>query len=281
MEDSNSLISIIVPCYNYGVFLSECLDSILAQTHNNWECIIADNCSTDNTKEVANRYVQKDPRFTYLFCEKKGVSAARNKAIRHSKGHYILPLDADDKIAASYLQKALHILDERPTVKIVYCKAKLFGQTSKNWGLPPFSLRKQLQQNVIFSSALYRKKDYDQTTGYDETFLQGFEDWDFWLTMLQSGGDVYCLDERLFFYRIRSTSRNHSLSNSVQRELRQKIYGKHKDLYEKEFNLGDVLFENYLLETNYKQLLNSGAYKLLLVLLRPVQLVKKLFKNKE
>ena len=269
-------VSVIVPCYNYAAFLSECLDSILAQTFTNWECIIADNCSTDNTKEIAEKYVQKDSRFKYIYCEIKGVSAARNKAIANSSGKYILPVDADDRIGENYLQKAVPVLEGKSNVKIVYCQAELFGHTSGKWNLPEYSLEKMLKQNIVFCSGLYRRTDFDQTKGYNETFLQGFEDWDFWLSLLQNGGDVHRINEVLFYYRIRKTSRNNSLDMEKQKTLRRMVYENHKQLYAQSLNMSDVIFENYLNETKYNSIAGSMDYRIGKLLLSPLRMIKRL-----
>jgi len=95
---SNPLVSIIVPCFNYGQFLSEALESLLAQTYPRWECIIVDDGSTDNTKEAVNFYVQKDSRFRYIYQVHRGVSSARNRALKEAAGTYIQFLDADDML---------------------------------------------------------------------------------------------------------------------------------------------------------------------------------------
>src|SRR4051812_13487686 len=104
---SPSLISVIVPCYNSARFLKETLNSLLAQTYQNWECIVVDNGSTDDTKKIAGEFEKKDPRFTCMVQPTRGVSAARNFGIAHSKGKYILPLDSDDLIAPAYIEKAV------------------------------------------------------------------------------------------------------------------------------------------------------------------------------
>ena len=94
-----SIVSIIVPCYNYAALFREALDSVLAQTYDDWECIIVNDGSTDDTEEIALQYCQKDERFIYFYKENGGHSSARNYGIKKSKGEYILPLDPDDKIA--------------------------------------------------------------------------------------------------------------------------------------------------------------------------------------
>jgi glycosyltransferase involved in cell wall biosynthesis len=92
------LISIIVPCYNQAQYLDECLQSVYSQTCEDWECIIINDGSPDNTQDVANKWVVKDSRFRYYEIENSGVSSARNFGINQATGNWILPLDGDDKI---------------------------------------------------------------------------------------------------------------------------------------------------------------------------------------
>lgn len=275
----STTISIIVPCYNHGNFLKECLNSVLSQTFVNWECIILDNGSSDNTKEVAEAFTKKDSRFIYQYTQQRGVSFARNMAISLSQGKYILPLDADDKIEPSFIEKAFHIINTNDKIKVVYSDAELFGASSGKWALPAFNLKDLLIENSIFCTALYRKSDALSFGGYNEEMKEGFEDWDFWIRMLKSGGDVYKIPETLFYYRIRASSRNNSLDNEKQLNLRRKIAENHKDVYEKYFKLHELIFYNYTLNSELKRIQNSIDYKLGHILLKPIRFIFKLFKS--
>ena len=230
-EANTPLVSIIVPCYNYGHFLAECLNSVLQQTYSNWECVVVDNGSTDNTSEVCKSFCTKDARFRYIHTEQKGVSFARNTGIKHSSGKYILPLDADDKIEAAFLEKTLKAIEKQPELTLVYSNARLFGASSGEWNLAEYQFKDLLVENSIFCTALYRRSDYEKTRGYNEDMKEGFEDWDFWIGLLKGGGKVYKVPEVLFYYRIRAQSRNHSLDESKQIQLRKQIYMQHKEAY--------------------------------------------------
>jgi glycosyltransferase involved in cell wall biosynthesis len=277
MDKKNAIVSIIVPCYNYGKFLGECLKSVQSQTFPQWECIIIDNGSTDNTKEVAHAFTNSDHRFKYIYSEQKGVSFARNLAVRSSVGSYILPLDADDKIAPSYIEKAVKILDNNPSVKVVYCDAELFGASSGKWILPPYSFKDILMENLIFCTALYRKTDFDQAGGYNENMREGFEDWDFWISMLKSGGEVHKIPEILFYYRIRHDSRNNRLDTVKQLALRQRIYENHKGTYDRYFSIPDLLYRQYLLKTQLDVFERSRDRKIGKLIMAPLRFIKKLF----
>ncbi len=277
-KTENTIVSIIIPAYNYGMFLSECLNSVLAQTYSQWECIIIDNGSTDNTTEVAQSFVSKDPRFQYHFTEQKGVSFARNLAVSLSKGEFIFPLDADDKIAPSCLQKAIAIMKQDSGLSLVYCDAQLFGATSGTWKLPPYSFRELLKENSIFCSALFRKSDFLKAGGYNVEMVEGFEDWDFWIRMLKNGEKVYKIPEELFYYRIRENSRNSSLDKDKQIRLRKKIVANHRELYQANFDLAELIFENYVLNHELRSMKSSMSLKLGKKMLAPLLFLKKLFK---
>ena len=117
-------ISIIVPCYNGEEFLGETLDCLQKQTIEDWECVIVNDGSTDNSIKILREYETKDSRYKVIDKENEGPSVARNVAIAASSGKYILPLDADDLIAPTYAEKAIEYLERHPKTKLVYCKAK-------------------------------------------------------------------------------------------------------------------------------------------------------------
>ncbi|MES2680313.1 MAG: glycosyltransferase [Bacteroidota bacterium] len=273
----NTIVSIIIPAYNHGSYIRETLDSVLAQSFSDWECIIVDNGSTDDTGTIVKAYVSKDSRFHYHFIEQKGVSFARNTAVQLSKGEYILPLDSDDKIAPAYIEKAVKIIKGDKNIKVVYCDAELFGAQKRQWTLPEYSLKGLLLENSIFCTALYRKSDFEAAGGYNENMKEGFEDWDFWIKLLKNGGQVYKIKEILFYYRIRPESRNNSLNEEKQRRLRKQIFQNHTELYQKVFSVPDLLFENHILLKESTALMASRDYHLGANFLKPFRFIKKLF----
>ncbi len=129
MEESKPLVSIIIPNYNRANLIGETLDSILAQTYDNWECIIVDDGSTDNSKEVIQKYVDKDPRFQFHKrpAERpKGANACRNYGFELSKGKYIKWFDSDDILLPDCLEKQVEFLENNPEYDFVAVKAKEF-----------------------------------------------------------------------------------------------------------------------------------------------------------
>lgn len=278
-KHKNTLVSIIIPAYNYARYMGECLESVLKQTYPHWECIVVDNGSTDDTAELVKTFVQKDDRIQYYFTQQKGVSFARNMGVELCKGAFILPLDADDKIGSEYLEKAVNVLKENEKIKLVYCEAELFGASSGKWSLPEYSLHTLLIENSIFSTALFRKQDFLAAGGYNEEMKEGFEDWDFWIRMLKSGGKVVKLEETFFYYRIKANSRNSVLDKQKQLNLRKKIYENHKELYEQYFSLPELIFENALLVNELKAYKRLPDYKVGSFFLAPLRFLKKIIKS--
>lgn len=231
---SSCIFSIIIPCYKQAQYLSECLDSVLAQTYGNWECIIVDDGSPDNTREIAMPYCEKDNRFKYLLQENRGVSAARNYGIQQSHGQYILPLDADDYISADYLKFAYEHFADNPTTKLIY---SWYGLTGSQTGIIKdnhYDYSTFIYENQIFCSCIFSRSSYDLISGgYDENMKHGYEDWEFLLSLLKENDKVYQIPQVCFFYRIKESSRNTDfLQNNTQLiESLEYIYQKHSDLY--------------------------------------------------
>ncbi|MPM46910.1 hypothetical protein SDC9_93617 [bioreactor metagenome] len=212
------LVSIIVPSYNQGSYLEECLQSVLEQSYNNWECVIINDGSTDNTEEIALKWNNKDKRFKYIYQENIGVSAARNKAIENAKGTLILPLDGDDKIDHKYVEFGVKIFLDNPNVDLVYCNAEYFGICEGPCILPPFDREKILLGNMILNCALYKKESWKEVGGYDIKMKDGYEDWEFWISLVlnKQNFNVVKLDYVGFYYRRKEVSRDVYVSNNIK-----------------------------------------------------------------
>lgn len=226
-----SLISVIVPCYNQAQYLDECLQSVLDQTHQNWECIIVNDGSPDNTEDIAKKWVEKDSRFKYLHKENGGLSSARNAGIEIATGEWILPLDADDKIGSQYLELAEKEFEKGYT--IIYCEAEFFGSINHFWNLSPYSYERIIYENQIFCSAFYKKQDWENVNGYDINLKNGREDWDFWLSILDTKSTVKKISYLGFFYRRKETSMDTELNENkfILIQTENYIYKKHLEKY--------------------------------------------------
>ncbi len=192
------LVSIIVPCYNYGNLLSETLNNILEQSYENWECIIVDDGSTDNTSSVAKEFVDNHNQFRYVFQINAGLSAARNTGLQHSKGDFIQLLDADDFIESNKLLSQIKVFFEHPDSDIVYSEVRYFSSEQKTlrrfsmneidnpWMPKVDSSNPQLLMNTLIdlnicvvNAPLIRKSVFDRI-GLFNTKLIAVEDWEFW-----------------------------------------------------------------------------------------------------
>jgi glycosyltransferase involved in cell wall biosynthesis len=204
-------VSIVIPCFNAGRLLVEAVETALAQTHADTEVVIVDDGSTD-AETVRLLRDSQWPRTRIIAQSNAGPAVARNVAITEATGEYILPLDADDKIAPTYVEKALAAMEKQPEVGIVYCKAMKFGAEDGPWGLPVYTLRELVIDNVIFVTSLFRKEDWSRVGGFNEKLRYGVEDYEFWVKIVNLGRQVIQLDEYLFFYRIQPQSRTTGFS---------------------------------------------------------------------
>ncbi len=217
-------ISIVVPCYNYGHYLSLTLDSVLQQTYEHWECIIVDDGSTDNSAEVAMTWVNKDPRFIYIRQDNAGLSAARNTGLKNAKGNYIQFLDADDLIAPNKLQVQIAILSERNDKDLVYSSFVFQDASNEQYGPEPHHYtapKKEILHALIFEweygfimpihCFLFPKKALEKIGGFF-TEIPTHEDLDLHLRLAMDGINFRHHPEKLAVYRVHgnSMSRNHT-----------------------------------------------------------------------
>lgn len=212
-------VSVIIPLYNQGQYVHEAIDSVRAQTYKDREIIVVNDASTDDSLKVLERYTSDEIKI--IDREKNGgLSAARNSGIAAATGELILPLDADDYIDPTYLAKTVALM--QPGVGIVSSYLHIFpdavmyarhhgdemsGQPGS--GYPIFAPTKKqiLTGNCLCVCSLIRKEALIEAGGYDETMLQGAEDWALWAS-------IVCLDkwkvdvvpEHIFHYRVHPNS---------------------------------------------------------------------------
>ena len=195
-------VSVIIPCYNQAEFLADALASVQQQSLTNWECIVVNDASTDYTAEKALTLSAADSRISVVTTPRNlGLAGARNFGIAQAAGIFVLPLDADDKIAGNYLQEAVSMFHQQPDTCVVYAGAEFFGAQSGQWELPPYHYGLLFGRNPIFCSALFKKEDWKKSGGYNETLISGLEDWDFWLKILEPDSRVVQLPFTGFYYR--------------------------------------------------------------------------------
>lgn len=227
-------VSVIIPVFNTKEeYLKEAIESVLAQTFLDWELVIVDDGSTQNTNFLKTF---SNPKVKIIRQENQGPAVARNNGIKLAQGKYILPLDSDDKIHPEYIEKAFNILENNTEIGIVYCDAELFGEKSGKWKLDEYKFPNILWKNVIFCSAMYKKSDWEKIGGYKKEMDLGYEDWEFWISLIEKGIKIYKLPEVLFYYRINNDSRSNQAKKFLNYvKLNKKIINFHKELYKRNF----------------------------------------------
>jgi glycogen synthase len=232
------LISVVIPCYNHGVYLEDAVESVLAQSFQNVEIIIVNDGSTDPYTNDLLRSFDR-PRCRVIHTENKGLSAARNNGIKETSGEYLCCLDADDKYHPDYFSKAATVLDHDKKMQYgsVPAWVQLFGSNNHLWktlgsnstGFEPFL---QGIRNNIHSSTMFRRICWEQIGGFDESMTLGYEDWDFWIKMLDLGYQWFCLEEPLIYYR----QKEHSMvtrANEVRPRLLKALINNNNDFFVK------------------------------------------------
>lgn len=232
----NPLVSIVIPCYNQGQYISDAIDSVFKQTYNNYEIIIVNDGSTDeNTTEILKNI--NHPSIQIFHTLNKGLPSARNFAIKHSKGEFILPLDADDKLHSSFLEQTISILKNNDSIAFVGTYFQHFGDScyQGKYGLSGYSdLYVKSDPNTL-CTCLFRRSEWELINGYDETMILGLEDWEFWIRLLKhTKKSVYVIPEILFYYRIKEQSMARDVNANKDKRV-QLLIDRHYDLYKNNF----------------------------------------------
>ena len=201
-------VSVIVPCYKQAHYLPEAVASVMGQAFADWELIVVNDGSPDDTSRVARDLMARHPDRRIRLLEKPngGLADARNAGIREARGRLILPLDADDKLHPHMLQKTVALLKAQPRVAIVYTDLARFGAVTDVVALPEYDFKKLVHQNQLNCCSLFRREAWAAVGGYNPNMKLGYEDWDFWIGCGEKGFFGRRLPEPLFFYRVKNTS---------------------------------------------------------------------------
>jgi glycosyltransferase involved in cell wall biosynthesis len=278
-------ISVIVPCYKQAPYLDTSLRSVLDQSYENWECIIVDDGSPDDTAAVAQKWCEQDARFSYLRKENGGLSSARNAGIKKAKGVFILPLDADDLLHPDYLKEAISVFNTNDHIAIVGCYSMFFKETIDNVVMvhqpKGNSYKSLLYVNQLVATSLYKKEYWIEVGGYDESMKNGFEDWDFWLSVTKRGLEYYVIPQPLFYYRKATQSMLVATIKTKAEKVKEYLIHKHREIYIEDFDNCVTVFTHHLVTSRKKeqQLQQSLEYKLGKLILKPLKLLG-FFKNK-
>ncbi|MBN1281447.1 MAG: glycosyltransferase family 2 protein [Alphaproteobacteria bacterium] len=220
-------VSIIMPAFNDGKYIDLAINSVLEQTFKDWELIIINDGSSDDTLNIAKKYAAKDSRITVLSQENQGTVFTKNRGIKMAVGEYILPLDADDRMT----QKCVETLYN----KIVGSKYGVVAPSSAKFGLKnEFDDRQKPSfinmclGNKIVNTSMFRKSDWEKYGGYDLDFKRGIEDYAFWMNFVKDRKRIYRVPELLFYFRIKNVDESRQKkADQVYSELMEIMFQKY------------------------------------------------------
>lgn len=220
--DSSVLVSVIIPCFNYARYLPDAILSVKAQSHSNWECIIVNDGSTDDTAIVAERLASEDKRITVIHQENRGPSVARNRGLEIAHGEYIQFLDADDIISPKKIELQLNLLVGKKQLGLVYSDYRYCDRDNPDETVyrdkfePPrfkasrpildIASRWETEFSMPIHSFLFDSRFFKEYgIRFDET-LGNHEDWDCWMRIFALKPIILNIPEQLSIYRIHDDS---------------------------------------------------------------------------
>ncbi len=209
LSEKRVKVSVCIPTYNYGRFISDAMDSALLQTFRDFELVVVDNCSTDNTKEIVERYAAFDGRIKFFSNEANlGMVENWNRCLQHASGEYVKILCADDLLEPTCLEKSVSVLDNYPDVAIVTSARRIATENLEPIDVisnfHKFAIRPGLEiirrslvlnpKNIIGepTAVLFRNKDAKR--GFDTRYKQ-IVDLEMWLHLLERGAFAYIPEE--------------------------------------------------------------------------------------
>ena len=218
----------VIPCFNYGRYLGEAVASVLEQGPVTPRVIVVDDGSTERDTHAA---LDDLPRgVEVLRLENGGVASARNAGLARAETPFVLPLDADDRLAPGALAALRQALDDEPRAGFAYGDQRFFGAWEGAIRFPAYDPLKLLDRHLIGPTALMRSELIRDTGGYDAAFAL-YEDWELWLAALGCGWHGVHVAAFTHEYRQHGTSKL-STDRRRYRAFRRQAMAKHRPLYD-------------------------------------------------
>jgi glycosyltransferase involved in cell wall biosynthesis len=223
-------VAVVIPCHNYGHFLAEAIESVLTQTRPADEILVVDDCSTDDTADVAARFAD---RVRYSRITGGSPSAARNAGVRSVDTDLVVFLDADDRFEKSFIERCVDALPDDWKRYFAYTHFRRFGNADTVETVPVYDRARLARSNFIHPASLFPREAVARI-GYDENLKIGLEDWDLYLTLAEDGIEGVLVDEPLLLYRLHGDGVTWRLRRKPIRlcALRLRLLAKHRELYE-------------------------------------------------
>jgi len=223
--------SFVVTCHNLGAYLTETLDSVFAQTVQDFEVVVVNDGSTDGATCRLLADLNR-PRTRVVHTERCGLPGARNFGVGHAGGRFLCMVDADDLLEPSYLERSLQVLDSRPDVAFASHWLRAFGDEAWDWTPTDCTFPALLHANTLNGAALIRRDLFERVGGFDETMVDGCEDWEFWIRVVDRGFKGAIIPEFLFRYRRRADSMSRTMhAVPGMPTLYRQLVDRHPDLF--------------------------------------------------
>lgn len=224
---SNSDVTVIVTCFNYGEYLHECVQSALAQVDGEPHVLVVDDGSTDPL--TLRSLEQLPPQVELVRQTNAGLPAARNAGLHLLRTPLALMLDADDQLPLDALRALRGPLEAEPALGFSYGLMRFFGAWEGVLRMPPYDPYRLLYRHTIGSVALVRRELYEDLGGYDPAF-DGYEDWELWLHALERGWRGRRVEQVTMLYRRHGETMYHG-ARARYREVFKRLRQKHAALY--------------------------------------------------
>lgn len=274
----NTAISIITPCYNQAPYIAETIESVIAQSFSEWELVIIDDGSTDNSAEIVKKYIEIDSRIHYFYQENAGPSAARNYGAKMSNGKFLLFLDGDNTISPNYLKIAYEYMESYMDCTLFTTYFDFIGDRNGDSRIRYQNYKLLLIENSIDCCSMMKKSDFISIGGFDEN-MRGYEDWELFIRLLYKNKKVHQEPQFLFHYRINNCNNSvNSIAKQKNNMLTSYIFTKHIDKYVEFFDSPQYIIKKYeeLLQFN-NYLIESNSYKIGRLITSPFRWIKRQF----
>ncbi|RAK12618.1 glycosyl transferase family 2 [Halanaerobium saccharolyticum] len=203
------MISVIMSVYNAEKYLEKAVESILTQSYHNFEFIIINDKSKDNSADIISKYADQDQRIKYIENERnRGLTYSLNKGLELAKGEYIARMDADDISTSDRLKKQVDYLKKNKEISLIGTSAYNIDENGKiiaerNVPLEYEEIKRNINlvNPIIHPSVMFKKKDILDIGGYNEEFKK-VQDYELWFRIIANGLKVENLSERLLYYRV-------------------------------------------------------------------------------
>lgn len=228
------MISVVIPAYNQGEYLEECIESVYNQTFPANEIIVVNDGSTDNTKEIAERYMFREfpgieSPVRVINQVNKGLPSARNTGIMNATGDYILFLDADDKLREDALAK-LNYAIMKTNADIIAPSFKCFGRASQEVILTVPTIDEMKVNNRLGYFSAIKRSTLLEVGGYNPKMKWGYEDYDLWFDLFKRNKNLCVIQEPIVFYRVKEHSMIHT-AQAHHEELMTQIKNNHPEIF--------------------------------------------------